>query len=73
MPNCILNFFKEFLAGRQLPDDDIDNAIESGQLFDYTKGVLLPLLFILIVLNIFSIIYCKSLILFILFIFFFKF
>ncbi|VDN53512.1 unnamed protein product [Dracunculus medinensis] len=29
------------ISGRQLPDDDIDNAIESGQLFDYTKGLIL--------------------------------
>uniref|UniRef100_A0A9J2PVH0 t-SNARE coiled-coil homology domain-containing protein n=1 Tax=Ascaris lumbricoides TaxID=6252 RepID=A0A9J2PVH0_ASCLU len=27
--------------GRNMPDEDIDKAIESGQLFDYTKGLIL--------------------------------
>lgn len=31
--------FLLFTAGRNMPDEDIDKAIESGQLFDYTKGV----------------------------------
>uniref|UniRef100_A0A915BG03 t-SNARE coiled-coil homology domain-containing protein n=1 Tax=Parascaris univalens TaxID=6257 RepID=A0A915BG03_PARUN len=29
------------LSGRNMPDEDIDKAIESGQLFDYTKGLIL--------------------------------
>lgn len=29
------------LSGQNMPDEDIDKAIESGQLFDYTKGLIL--------------------------------
>lgn len=28
-----------FLAGQKISNEDIDKAIEDGQLFDYTKGV----------------------------------
>ncbi|VDK42841.1 unnamed protein product [Anisakis simplex] len=29
------------LSGRNMPEEDIDKAIESGQLFDFTKGLIL--------------------------------
>ncbi|KHN74813.1 Putative syntaxin-3 [Toxocara canis] len=29
------------LSGRNMPEEDIDKAIENGQLFDYTKGLIL--------------------------------
>lgn len=29
------------LSGQNMPEEDIDKAIESGQLFDYTKGLIL--------------------------------
>ncbi|MFH4980423.1 hypothetical protein AB6A40_007132 [Gnathostoma spinigerum] len=29
------------VSGRELPEEDVDKAIESGQLFDYTKGLIL--------------------------------
>lgn len=33
------NYCCDHLAGGQISNDDVDDAIESGKLFDYTKAV----------------------------------